>query len=149
MRLYLNANSKNKIGYTPDWLRFSYNENGEDFELTLDIQGEIDYDMDCLNCQCKGDLIPWVLFNNTNGTETELYELDEDKVDEMFPIERIAKLLQIGTNFEVGIYPANDDKTNLALAKEDVLTECAGTCELYDGENEYKVRFKFRTEIYW
>lgn len=43
MRLYLNAESKNEISYTPDWLKFSYKENGENFELTLDIQGEIDH----------------------------------------------------------------------------------------------------------
>ena len=30
MRLYLSAESKNNIGYTPDWLKVHYKENGQD-----------------------------------------------------------------------------------------------------------------------
>ena len=73
MRLYLEAESKNKVGYTPDWLKVSYYENGERMELTLDIPGDIGYDIDCLSCRCKGDLIPWVLYNCESGDETDFY----------------------------------------------------------------------------
>ena len=147
MRLYLNAESKNNIGYTPDWLKVSYKEDGKELELTLDIQGDIDFDTDCLDCRCKGDLIPWVLYDKINGDETDLYELSEEEVDKMFPIKRIAELLLVGTDFRIGVYPAYDSKENLELAEEDVLSDCVGTCELYDGENDYKVRFEFETEF--
>lgn len=145
MRLYLNAESKNKIGYTPDWLKVSYKENEQNMELTLDIQGEIDYDTDCLSCRCKGDLIPWVLNNCENGDEIDLYDMPTEKVDEMFPIKKIAEILQGGTNFVIGVYPPND--RHLESAGEDILSNCTGLCELYDGENDYKIRFEFETEF--
>jgi len=148
MRLYLNAKSKNNIGYTPDWLKVSYVEDRQNFELTLDIHGDIDYDPNSLDCRCKGDLIPWVLYNNTNGSEIDLYDLSEEEVDEMFPIKRIAELLQMGTEFIVGIYPVNDSEENLKLCNEDTFSDCIGICELYDGENDYEIRFEFETEYY-
>jgi hypothetical protein len=148
MRLYLNAKSKNNIGYTPDWLKVSYAEDRQNFELTLDIQGDIDYDPNSLDCRCKGDLIPWVLYNNTNGSEIDLYDLSEEEVNEMFPIKRIAELLRMGTEFIVGIYPVNDSEENLILCNEDTFSDCVGTCELYDGENDYEIRFEFETEYY-
>ena len=147
MRLYLDAESKNNVGYTPDWLKVQYEENGQEYELTLDIQGDIDYDTDCLSCRCKGDFIPWVLYDCTSGNEIDLYELSDEEVDKMFPIKRIAELLRVGTNFTIGIYPANDCKKNLKLADEDVLSDCSGLCELYDGENNYEIRFNFETEF--
>ena len=42
MRLYLSAKSKLNIGYTPDWLKVTYEQDGKDFELTLDIQGDME-----------------------------------------------------------------------------------------------------------
>ena len=57
MRLYLDAESKNNIGYTPDWLKVSYKENRQDYELVLDIQAWIDYDSKRLSCRCKGDYV--------------------------------------------------------------------------------------------
>ena len=47
MRLYLSAKSKSHSGYTPDWLKVSYTEDGIDYDLILDIQGDIDYDPEC------------------------------------------------------------------------------------------------------
>lgn len=43
MRLYLSADSKQNQGYTPDWIRISFKENGQELELTMDITGETDY----------------------------------------------------------------------------------------------------------
>ena len=42
MRLYLEAKSKNNIGYTPDWIKIDYEENGILYTLTLDLQGDIE-----------------------------------------------------------------------------------------------------------
>jgi hypothetical protein len=137
----------NKIGYTPDWLKVSYKKDRQNFELTLDIQGEITYNNNCLNCRCKGDLIPWVLYNCENGDEIDLYDLSEAEVDKMFPIKKIAELLQVGTDFRIGVYPINSDDEIFKLADEDVLSDCIGLCEIYDGENEHQISFIFETEF--
>lgn len=52
MRLYLDANSKNHIGYTPDFLIIENSGN----TYIYDVQGEIDYDPTRLACRVKGDL---------------------------------------------------------------------------------------------
>lgn len=147
MRLYLSAESKNNIGYIPDWLKISYEEDGQEFELTLDIQGDIDYDTDCLSCRCKGDLIPWVLYNCENGDEINLYDLSEEEADRMFPIKRITEILRDGTDFKIGVYPTDDSDEIFKLADEDVLSNCTGLCKFYDGENDYEISFEFETEL--
>lgn len=141
MRLCLNAESKNKIGYTPDWLKVTYKEK----ELTLDIQGDVDYENDSLNCRCKGELIPWTLYDLKKGEEVELYDLSKEEVDKILPVKKIVKFLQKGSNFIIGIYPAND---SLKLAKDDILTGCAGFLDIYDGDKDFHINFEFETEFY-
>ena len=145
MNLYLNAESNNKIGYIPDWLKISY----ENFELTLDIQGDIDHENDCLNCRCKGDLIPWVLYNNESGNEINLYDLSTKEVNEVYPVNRIAEILQKGTNFRIGVYPVDDREENMKLAEEDVLSNCSGLLVLGmsgDSTTEFRINFDFEVE---
>lgn len=145
MKLYLTAISKNGIGYIPDWLKVNYKENEQDLELTLDIQGDIDYSTDCLNCRCKGDLIPWVLYNQINGEEINLYDLSKEEIDKMFSIKKIIEILQTGANFKIGISLINEE--DLELIEDDILLDCKGLCEFYDGKNNYGIHFKFETEI--
>lgn len=148
MILYLKADSKNKVGYTPDWLKVRYSENGQDFELVLDIQGSIDYDMDCLNCRCKGDLVPWVLHNLTTGDEVDLYDLEIDEINAMFPDDKVASIIRGSNDFEVGIYPRKDDDEGIKLAEGDVLSNCHGKLEMpIDGGNRYETYFKFEVEL--
>lgn len=143
MNLYLNAESNNKIGYIQDWLKISY----ENFELTLDIQGDIDYENDCLNCRCKGDLIPWVLYNNESGNEINLYDLSTKEVDKVYPVNRIAEILQKGTNFRIGVYPVDDREENMKLAEEDVLSNCSGLLVLGMGDSTTESRINFEFEV--
>lgn len=145
MKLYLYAISKNSIGYTPDWLKVNYEENEQKLELTLDIQGEIDYSADCLNCRCKGDLIPWTLYNTINEEKINLYDLPQEEIDKIFSSKKIAEILQIGKNFRVGINIVNEE--NLKLAEKDVLSDCIGICNLYDSEDNYEIHFKFEAEF--
>lgn len=58
MKLYLSG--KTTIGYTPDWIRIEYFDKmlSKNVELTMDIQGEIDYSTETLNVRAKGELIP-------------------------------------------------------------------------------------------
>lgn len=147
MRLYLNAKSKSHRGYTPDWLKVSYNENGINYDLTLDIQGDIDYDPECLDCRCKGDLNPWALYSLESGEDIDLSELSEDEVDAMFPVSKIIEILRKGTEFVVGVYPV-DDTNYCPENTEDDLSEGTGSCELWDGETAHIINFKFMAEFY-
>ena len=148
MRLYLNADSEQKIGYTPDWLKVGFTENGTDFDLVLDIQGDIDYSKDGLYCRVKGDLIPWVLNDLDEGDETDLSTLSEEEIESMWPNKKIAEIIRNSEYYEVGIYPVNDDDETIELAKEDVLANCNGQLEIYvDEDNQYTIDFEFDTEL--
>ena len=148
MRLYLNADSEQKIGYTPDWLKVGFTENGTDFDLVLDIQGDIDYSKDGLYCRVKGDLIPWVLNDLDEGDETDLSTLSEEEIESMWPNKKIAEIIRNSKYYEVGIYPVNDDDETIELAKKDVLANCNGQLEIYvDEDNQYTIDFEFDTEL--
>lgn len=148
MRLYLSAESKQNIGYTPDWLKVDYNKDGKNFTLTLDIQGEIDYDPHALSCRCKGELIPWVLYDLDEGDEINLYEMSEEEVDELLPDTTVAEIINNSETYEIGIYPVDDSDEVFELAEEDVLTNCEGCFEMYiDEDNHYNIDFKFDTEL--
>lgn len=151
MRLYLEAKSKNNVGYTPDWLRVGFDENCVRMELTLDIQGEIDYDENCLSCRCKGDLIPWVLQNCESGEEVDLYSMTDEQIEKMFPDEKVAKIICGSKYYEIGIYPVTngdcDDEEVFEKAKNDYVSGGKGSFEMFvDGENYY-MEFKFETEL--
>lgn len=144
MRLYLSANSKKHVGYTPDWLKVSFEENGIEYDLFLDIQGETDYDKNTLCCRCKGELIPWVLWDLEEGDDIDLSELSEEEMNERFPAQRIAEIICNSEYYEVGIYPVD----NFELAESDKLTECHGRIEIYIDENHYyEKEFDFEVEL--
>lgn len=149
MRLYVNGISKNKIGYIPDWLQVSYTENGQNKDLTLDIQGEIDYDNDSLNCRCKGNLVPWTLVTYNPDNEIDLSKASEDGVEKNFSEMQILNILRQGKEFRVGIYPTDDSHAVLSQAKTDVLFDCTGSCEFYNREMDTfsSVYFSFETEF--
>lgn len=151
MRLYLEAESKNKVGYTPDWLKVSFYENGEQMELTLDIQGDIGYDTECLSCRCKGDLIPWVLYNCESGDEIDLYSMTDQQIEEMFPDERVAKIICEGSDHRIGIYPVtngdDDDEEIFAIAEDDDVSDGKGHLEMFVNGEHYHKEFEFETEL--
>ena len=148
MRLYLNADSKQKIGYTPDWLKVGFTENGTDFDLVLDIQGDIDYSNDELCCRVKGDLIPWVLRDLDEGDETDLSTLPEEELASVWPDKTLVEIINSSAYYEIGIYPVSDDEETIKLAKEDILTNCQGQIEMYiDEENYFTKDFEFETEL--
>lgn len=147
MRLHVHGKSAKGIGYFTDWLKVCFNENGRSMELTLDIRGEMDYTTDQLDCRCKGELIPWVLYDPVTGDETNLAILPGEDVDERFPAEKIAEILQTGTDIRIGIYPVTDSDEVIQLAYDDVVSDCRG--EIDDGVNLRKFCFGFETESNW
>lgn len=148
MRLYLSAKSKLNIGYTPDWIKVTYEQDGKDFELTLDIQGTIDYSPGSLDCRCKGELIPWVLYDLETGDETDLYSMSDEEIEDMFPDKRIAEIICNSANYDIGIYPICDTDEEFALSENDKLTNCEGCFEMYiDEEHCYTKDFKFEAEL--
>ena len=151
MRLYLEAESKNRVGYTPDWLRVTFYENGKQMGLTLDIQGEIDYDDKSLSCRCKGDLIPWVLYDCENGDEVDLYSMTDGHIEKIFPDERVAKIVCEGSDHRIGIYPVTngdcDDEEIFDMAENDDVSDGKGCFEMFVDDKWYEKRFKFETEL--
>lgn len=146
MRLYLNAESKNNVGYIPDWLRVSYQKDDQEYELTLDIQAWIDYNNECLSCRCKGDLIPWVLLSCNTGNEINLGSVSDAERSILFPDYKIAEIVCNGSNYEVGIYPTDEEKID--LAENDILSQCEGSFEMtVSGNKYYQKDFQFITEL--
>ena len=152
MRLYLSAESKKRVGYTPDWLKVPYREGEEEFVLTLDICGETDYDGNGLNCRTKGDLLPWSLVNITTGVETDFSKLSKEDVDKEFPIRKLTEILhratEEGRTFTVGVFPIHcTNSGQAALYAGDVDGGGEGSLELSDGDKIYEIKFRFDTEL--
>ena len=148
MRLYLSAESKNNIGYTPDWMKVNYEKDGNPMVLTLDIQGDIDYDPNTLSCRCKGELIPWVLYDCETGDETDLSTLSEKEIEVLFPAAKIAEILDSNNVYEIGIYPVDDSDEIFELAEKDTLSNCEGRLEMYvDDDHYYTKDFEFEVEL--
>jgi hypothetical protein len=145
MKLYLDAKSKNNTGYTPDWLKIDYEENDCCYTLTLDLQGDIDYNEDTLSCRYKGALIPWTLYYNETGDECNFYEMDGDKVESIMPVEKIISIIENGTNYTVGIYPVFEK--DFDLAEDDELNDCHGSINIYYDGKEITKDFVFETEL--
>ena len=145
MRLYLNAKSKNKIGYTPDWLKVTYtNEKGEDIELTLDIQGFTDYHTDGLHCRVKGELLPWTTYDLETGEEVDLSTIEN--IEDVYSIDYLLDILENGMNHTIGIFPADTSEEGIAVAEEvDGDDIESGEAELIWGDRT--VQFVFETEL--
>ena len=144
MRLYLDAESKNNVGYTPDWIQVTYDENGHHFQLTLDIQGSIDYDRNSLSCRCKGELVPWTLFID-HGDEIDLSEMSKEEVEEKYPDEKLFWIFAKGYNFLVGVYPVDDENYD----DTDCLEEGNGSVEFNVSDETHSINFEFDVEINW
>ena len=145
MRLYLNAKSKNKIGYTPDWLKVTYtNEKGEDIELTLDIQGFTDYHTDGLNCRTKGELLPWTTYDLETGEETDLSAIEN--IEEIYSVDYLLDIIENGDDHIIGVFPADTSEEGIEAA-EDVDGDDLGYGEAELIWGERTVYFKFETEL--
>jgi hypothetical protein len=145
MRLYLNAESKNNIGYTPDWLKVTYtNEKGEDVEFTLDIQGWTDYHTDCLNCRTKGELLPWTTYDLETGEEVDLSKIEN--IEMLYSVEELLNIIENGMNHTIGVFPADTSEEGISAAEEvDGGDLGYGEAELIWGERT--VHFMFETEL--
>ena len=128
MRLYLNADSKNGIGYTPDTLIICNN----DVQYEFDIQGDVDYDKPGLKCRVKG-----ILAIRDNETD-EYVELDENGY------KFVTKLLCDPNSIVViAIYP---DSEYEQLSEELDSDEVNGYGEFCYEDDGYS--FEFKTVFY-
>ena len=138
MKLYLSG--KTQIGYTPDWIRIEYFDEAlnKTVELTMDIQGEIDYSTETLNVRAKGKLIPWVYYTEDN--EIDLLELPEKealKYEKLFN-----KYITKASNITIGLYPEPEDLNENENTTVDDKFEL-GIGEYYYVENDKEKHFKF------
>ncbi len=145
MRLYVSGNSKNNVGYTPDVLTI----NNGDLQYNYDIQGEIGFEEDTLDCCAKGDL-----FIQVQDAENDV-AIDEDYRDMTIEDYHLLKKLLQDPESEIiiTIYPVDDSETdeNLKKVETDRLTDCSAQLDYYI-PNEDKietVNFKFVTECYF
>lgn len=143
MRLYLTADSKEQQGYTPDWIRIRFTENGQELELTMDITGETDYNPTNLDCCTKGQLQPWTLYSDNRILDLdEIVETDDDFE---YYLNLFNQNIETAQEIVVGLYPTDDE-----LYQEDVLTNCKGEYEfvldISKGQSKI-VNFTFETEI--
>lgn len=127
MRLYLNANSKNNVTYTPDTLIVELGKK----RRVYDIQGWTDFDTNGLKTRTKGELKKRV------GN-------DYKAMNHKDQIELVNMLIDPKTDVIVSIYPAWEE--NAFKCDSDELTNCFGDLEL----NEFPdaISFNFRTEFY-
>ena len=133
MRMYIHADSKLNQGYTPDWLKVTTIDGTE---ITFDIQGDIDYDITALSCRVKGDLIPWVTYDE-EGNEINLYDNPE-----LFDESTIPEIFNNTVNFTIGLFPCGEDWDEDEIM-DNVFTN--KECELYYGD--FVLKFTFDVEI--
>lgn len=127
MRLYLNADSENKVTYTPDTLIVQLGKK----RRVYDIQGWTDFDTDGLKTRTKGELRKRV------GNDF----VDMSHKDE---IELANMLINPKTDVIVSIYPAWEEVA--FKCDTDRLTNCFGDLELNGFPDT--IAFEFRTEFY-
>lgn len=155
MRLYLEADSQKNIGYTPDWIQCSFFKNNKEYLITFDINALIDYSCEKLDCRCKGELIPWTLYEyDADGYRSEEIDLQESKyreyVEKYFTPKRIAEIIQCAVDFTVGIYPADEEETypeDEEYAKQDTLSLGTGLFEYCCDNVCISKEFEFVTEL--
>lgn len=141
MKLYLSG--KTKIGYTPDWIRIEYFDEtlNKNVELTMDIQGEIDYSTETLNVRAKGELIPWVYYTEDNEIDlSELPEKEALKYEVLFN-----KYITKASDITIGLYPESEDFNESENPVDDEFESCNG--EYYYIENGEEKRFKFTFKV--
>lgn len=142
MRLTLKAESTLGKGYTPDWIRISFPDpnNADEFaELTMDIEGSIDYIPTGLDAQVKGELIPWS-YSAEDGW-IDLSSLSEEEQQPYF--ELFEKYLATSTDIVVGIYPCAYVDEYDEDDEYDVMSEGIGEYAPNTGED---VSFTFTCE---
>lgn len=143
MRLYLSANTK--TGYTPDWIQIEYvdDDTNQTVELTMDIHGEIEYNPETLNVRVKGELVPWILYTDTN--ETNLSELSEEtakQYEELFD-----KYINDASNITIGFYPVTEDYDVNENETQDEFNNSQGEYHYIEDGEQKEITFTFNGEI--
>lgn len=143
MKLYLSG--KTKIGYTPDWIRIEYFDEtlNKTVELTMDIQGEINYSTETLNVHAKGELIPWVYYTDDN--EINLSELPEEealKYEELFN-----KYITKASDITIGLYPEPEDFNESENLVNDKFELGIGEYHYVENNKQKHFKFIFKAEI--
>lgn len=145
MRLQLYAKSQKGYAYVPDWIQ-CYVENPDDpneyILLTMDIAGTTNYDKPDLDCQTKGELVPWTYW----GEDEEEYDLLDLTPKQAAPYLRaFNEALEDAEEITVGISPIKD-YTGYNLDK---FSKGKGCYEFKDENGDYRtINFSFECETY-
>ena len=146
MLLYAEGKSLNGIGYIPDWVQWSYEEDGIEYRLTLDLRGSVDTMEDTLSFRIKSDINPWELIDLKNDRVFDLYSNEHTELCNSFTAERTREIIEKAYNFVIGIYPIDDSN----YTGDDDIKECIGEISFYFEENGkqilYTKQFSFTPE---
>lgn len=143
MKLYLSG--KTQIGYTPDWIRIEYFDEtlNKNVELTMDIQGEIDYSTETLNVRAKGELIPWVYYTEDNEIDlSELPEKEALKYEELFN-----KYITKASDITIGLYPEPEGLNESESLVNDKFESYDGEYYYIENGKEKQFKFTFKAEV--
>ena len=100
-----------------------------------------------MSCRCKGDIVPWVLWDCEKGDEIDLSELTEEDVLRMFPGERLANILQNSDTYEIGIATIDTTDEIIRLAESDKLTNAKATLMCCFDNISFEKEFTFDYEL--
>ena len=149
MRLYLSAQSKFNLGYTPDWIQITIpkpDKPDHTLSLTMDIRGEIGYDLKSVNLSVKGELVPWTLIDSESDKEFDLNDLDDEQ-QLIYYNDLFNNNLDHASEIVIGFYPVDDDSYE-NHEDNDIFTECDGQYEFIDENNKLKaISFTFTGEV--
>lgn len=130
MRLFLQGESKENIGYIPDSMYLTFKEKRKKKKLMLNIRGHVSYNPDNLRCEVQGEVIP-----NFSWEKGKMTILSEEKAKEEYPIEKIIEIFE--KTYEVGIWLSIPEGIPLLTYEElsdrvcfDDITDCIGIIEI-------------------
>lgn len=110
----------------------------------MDIHGEIEYNPETLNVRVKGELVPWMLYTDTNETNlSELSEQPAKQYEELFN-----KYINDASNITIGFYPVtnNYESDNINLTPEE-FNNSRGEYHYIENGKLKRLVFTFNGEI--
>lgn len=136
-RLYLQAKSEKRFTYTPDWVQCETKLNNKKVLITMDLIGDTDYSLHGLDCEFKGELLPFSYWDE-EGEEINLMNYHGN----MEPyINAFLEGIKSNKGILIGIYPTDDSNNEY---KHDKFRECKGKIVF----NNEEIDFDFEAEIY-
>lgn len=152
MRLNLHAKTASKTRYTPDWIAIEFQNQGKNIRLTMDIQGDTNYNEEKSFTQTTGEIYPSEYRVEQKGKtkNKDLFQLSEEKLE--YYLQMFNHMLPKAERVIVEVYPTDDTNYEEKLKTLDPSKEFAECNGLYEYEdnfgNNHSIEFEFECEVY-